>query len=121
MPQGEDRCGVVDTSARKASTIILERIVIRAAKEIPSRVATKGPILHTASPLTVNGRKNHRKRIRPFTISSLTKTFLRGSPARKRRPRANTEPGRKASQREETATTTENRPPAISLSLGSRR
>jgi len=41
----------------------------------------------------VNGRRSHRNRIRPFTMSNLMKTFLRGSLARKRRPRAKKAPG----------------------------
>jgi histone acetyltransferase (RNA polymerase elongator complex component) len=112
---------IVDISAMKVRMIALDFNVMRVAISIPAFVAVKGPMENKAVPLVVNGSRTQRKRINPFTIRNREKTFLMGSLARNTKSRAIKRAGIRARKRSETATTIENIPATMDLTLGSRR
>jgi hypothetical protein len=112
---------IVATRDIRAKMMALDFIVIMVEWEIPSLVATKGPILNKGLPWYVNGRKNQRKRIRPLTKRSRKQTFLRGSRARNIKETERKMAGISATKRSDVATTIENKKAITVLTLGSRR
>jgi hypothetical protein len=113
--------GIVATKAIKVAIIVLDFMVMAVEWIMPSFVPFSGPRLNNASPSEVNGRKNQRSRIRPFTRRRRSITLLNGSLASRRNEKAIIMAGTRATKRSDVATTMENAPATTVLTLGSRR
>jgi hypothetical protein len=120
MAWPREKIGVVDKRAIMDKRIALLLTVIWQVSNMPSLVAIKGPMVNNASPLYVNGRTNHRKRMSPLTNNNLEKTFFIESLAMATRNSDMPSAGSNAKNLLDMATITEKSATTIILTRGSR-